>query len=286
MSEASEYAIKKIKELALKPLYSDVLFLEGDLSIDKTEDFKSFKESADYTLKMAVVDQHKRLKNYASMHMMGNKFNRVEWRIDYNTSMFDFDFISTKHDFKHRLCITDEFFYHANISPANMFVGIIGSRNLIEVMMAHILTSATGHFISNPSMSLKEFRTRIGDRGSFEVSSDGTTYAHMPCGEVPEKITVDPAWNLWVNKFAPVPVSQADETSHYLNKKSHDLPGVNERVKHPIDGYTLSIREIIMTLNDKHRWTREQIADWLDKLQDDGIVDLSFKEQQQEEGSE
>jgi hypothetical protein len=35
---------------------------------------------------------------------------------------------------------------------------------------------------------------------------------------------------------------------------------------------------MIQHLNDHHKWTREgQIADWLDKLHDDGMVDLSFK---------
>lgn len=34
---------------------------------------------------------------------------------------------------------------------------------------------------------------------------------------------------------------------------------------------------MIQHLNDLHKWSRDEIADWLDKLHDDGKVDLSFK---------
>ena len=33
---------------------------------------------------------------------------------------------------------------------------------------------------------------------------------------------------------------------------------------------------VIQHLNDSHPWSRDRIADWLDKLHDDGKVDLSF----------
>jgi hypothetical protein len=35
---------------------------------------------------------------------------------------------------------------------------------------------------------------------------------------------------------------------------------------------------MVMHLNDRHKADRAVIADWLDKIHDDGIVDLSFKE--------
>lgn len=63
------------------------------------------------------------------------------------------------------------------------------------------------------------------------------------------------------------------------------LPGIKERVTHPrpfpddviIDCKSFpqggTIRDVIIHLNDIHRWTREQIADWLETLD----VDLRFK---------
>lgn len=57
------------------------------------------------------------------------------------------------------------------------------------------------------------------------------------------------------------------------------LPGITEVVKHPQSQENCSnygharIKDMIMHLNDGHRWTREQIADWLETLD----VDLTFK---------
>lgn len=77
---------------------------------------------------------------------------------------------------------------------------------------------------------------------------------------------------------------------------SQKLPGVNQVVKHPrisesgcdcyYDSYDegaglgkYTIRNLVMHLNDEHRWTREQIADWLETLD----VDLSFKIKENED---
>lgn len=69
--------------------------------------------------------------------------------------------------------------------------------------------------------------------------------------------------------------------STYLEEKSLDLPGADVEVKYPCGCYDSnnSIRNIIMHLNDRDRWTREQIADWLTEIDDpygDG-PDLEFK---------
>lgn len=67
------------------------------------------------------------------------------------------------------------------------------------------------------------------------------------------------------------------------------LPGVRELVYHPkakndedeaLCGWGKDkhvIQDIIMHLNDRHRWTREEIADWLETLD----VDLRFKTPEQ-----
>lgn len=51
------------------------------------------------------------------------------------------------------------------------------------------------------------------------------------------------------------------------------LPGLWEDVVHPVTKHTDKLQHVIINLNDKQRWTREQIADWLETLD----IDLRFK---------
>jgi len=52
-----------------------------------------------------------------------------------------------------------------------------------------------------------------------------------------------------------------------------ELPGVNERVTHPMRGLEYRLADCIMNLNDEFRWTREQIADWIETLD----INTTFK---------
>ena len=70
--------------------------------------------------------------------------------------------------------------------------------------------------------------------------------------------------------------------AHELSVASKSLPGIFEQVKMPCTCYNgdeegnepvAPIRDIIMHLNDQHKWPREEIADWLETLD----VDLAFK---------
>lgn len=79
-----------------------------------------------------------------------------------------------------------------------------------------------------------------------------------------------------------------------LSELADHLPGVNEKVdcpalkgfyvlpggpvKHVCNRTHSPLKSIIMHLNDGHKWSREQIADWLDKLYEEG-VDLAFKDE-------
>lgn len=60
------------------------------------------------------------------------------------------------------------------------------------------------------------------------------------------------------------------------------LPGMDSYTFCPAcaekDGDTseLQLYTLIQHVNDYHDWSRAQIADWLDKLNDDGIIDMSF----------
>lgn len=44
------------------------------------------------------------------------------------------------------------------------------------------------------------------------------------------------------------------------------IPGLEEIVTHPVTGSQTSIQNAIMNLNDVCLWSREQIADWLETL--------------------
>lgn len=56
---------------------------------------------------------------------------------------------------------------------------------------------------------------------------------------------------------------------------SHSLPGINLEVKHPVTGAEQVLHSIIMNLNDTHKWTREQIADWIENTFE--IEQIAFK---------
>lgn len=73
------------------------------------------------------------------------------------------------------------------------------------------------------------------------------------------------------------------QSASYRQPEIDRLPGLKEIVKHPANpdyesagldqGYG-TLEYVIISLNDKHNWTRDQIADWLETLD----IDLTFKE--------
>lgn len=65
----------------------------------------------------------------------------------------------------------------------------------------------------------------------------------------------------------------AENSAGRRDSRVDDLPGIHEMVNHPITKHRQSIEKIVISLNDYHKWTREEIADWLDTLD----VDLTFK---------
>ena len=83
----------------------------------------------------------------------------------------------------------------------------------------------------------------------------------------------------WENPAAAV------AESAMLSQKSHELPGIDCRVKFPCDcPGQMPLRNVIMHLNDTHRWTREAIADYLDSVDDpENGIDLAFKVPEKEE---
>ena len=52
----------------------------------------------------------------------------------------------------------------------------------------------------------------------------------------------------------------------------------NMSVKHPVTGYFGTLSSTVINLNDSHEWTREQIADWLDSLDEQPYFELKPEE--------
>lgn len=55
-------------------------------------------------------------------------------------------------------------------------------------------------------------------------------------------------------------------TNRYSTAANH-FPVLCGEAPHPISGETLRVLTIVRVLNDEHRWTREQIADWVETLE-------------------
>lgn len=58
------------------------------------------------------------------------------------------------------------------------------------------------------------------------------------------------------------------------------LPGMYTPVDLPCSCpvFDVNLSFAIMHINDFHNWTREQIADWLDELADEGTINIDFGE--------
>lgn len=84
-------------------------------------------------------------------------------------------------------------------------------------------------------------------------------------------------------KYALTWYEQGVDTSHELQNKSQELPGVNEQVKHPVTGGYTTLARTIINLNDYHKWTREAIADWIETLDIDTTFPVEYTEPNKEE---
>ena len=86
--------------------------------------------------------------------------------------------------------------------------------------------------------------------------------------------------------------SEGGNDQSMFSELSHILPGVKEEVEYPCKNFEHhvgekgQIRTIIIHMNDVHKWTREQIADWLDELHDSGVINIEFEVDVDERGGE
>src|SRR5687767_2322560 len=67
-----------------------------------------------------------------------------------------------------------------------------------------------------------------------------------------------------------------DNSGQQLSSLSSALPGMFQMEKHPVTGKEGDLRNIIMDLNDHYKWTRDEVADWIETL--DNIPVFETKE--------
>lgn len=74
-------------------------------------------------------------------------------------------------------------------------------------------------------------------------------------------------------------LAPAEPMKGQLSNQARELPGVRSTVDAPCGcngaGRFILI-DAVIHLNDRHKWTREKIADWLDELADAGEIDIAF----------
>lgn len=129
----------------------------------------------------------------------------------------------------------------------------------------------------------------------FEVPKEHEDSIRFRCGvyfksiENQESIDLNPPVKAAYSVGA-VSIGQSGNTQNYAISSPNDpsvlskkLPGMDYVTSCPEHGkcYLMvlenSLWNMVQHVNDHHKWTVDQIADWLDDLHDSGKVDLSFK---------
>jgi hypothetical protein len=104
----------------------------------------------------------------------------------------------------------------------------------------------------------------------WEVRINNETKVTKPAFSVSGSIPITCDCELCKNPASSLSVSSSIGRLPEVSK----LPGINEIVKHPFRGEEKWLLEsTIISLNDDYKWSREQIADWLETLD----IDLRFK---------
>lgn len=104
---------------------------------------------------------------------------------------------------------------------------------------------------------------RVDASGAFLGLADSVPYAPGHYSTSKPKTYYLPAEQV----FSP-----HSKGAEIVSELAHVLPNLYALVTHPVTRGSMRLDHAIVSLNDRHRWTREQIADWLDTLD----VDLRF----------
>ena len=117
----------------------------------------------------------------------------------------------------------------------------------------------------------------------YRVDADGSYLGNgdviVPNLSATAPVSYSSSWysDSWSAPTPAPPHIPQDVPQHVLgqevaNTLASVVPGLEQTVRHPITGAEVTVRTAVISLNDGHGWSREQIADWLDSLD----VDLRF----------
>lgn len=195
-----------------------------------------------------------------------------------DTTEMELRFIYSGKTYAHRLQFTNEFIYQMYMGGddsqkvslwlfeqlANEAAYAISDNEYIRKMACNIFMSFYANLINEP-LDSKADKFSIGNHDFYK-------------NEAVHKGTLDY-------------IKLMGKESKDPSVMSRRLPGMDHMERCPardsdpkrcltqyLYGSKATLWNMIQHLNDHHKWTREgEIADWLDKLHDDGKVDLSFK---------
>lgn len=170
--------------------------------------------------------------------------------------------------------------------------------NMVEVASEepHIAECKSCAARTKPLMSMVKNAVRDNSDGGYYVYCVmKSTLPHFRYSASNEKIVTDlnfKRYEVRVRRFEMV--TESDTAQDSLAGLAQQLPGVKAKVRYPCEcAYGTSknrilggdtIMDVVIHLNDNHQWTREEIADWLDAVDDpENGVDLAFKVPEKEE---
>jgi hypothetical protein len=201
-----------------------------------------------------------------------------------DTTRMELSFLYSGQKKKCRIEVTNETFYDMYINKgmnANDITFFFYKQLVSECVHGisedeYVRTMATNIFLAfyaekmNAPILGSAGKFSVGNHGSYSV---GTHYKD----EVVHKSTLDYMKLLGKDSKDPSVMSKRLPGMDHMER----CPARDSDPQHCLMDYLYGSKatlwNLIQHLNDHHKWTREgEIADWLDKLHDDGKVDLSF----------
>lgn len=156
---------------------------------------------------------------------------------------------------------------------------------LVASAAAPLTEEALADYLGTPPKPAptSHFKYAIGYPGAYITYDEAFSWSAIQ-GEIMKNIYATMIHTYSSNTLAMYSGKTGSDASHVdgytvTSALQKVLPGVTERVAHPITGQQYRVQDIIPDLNDQYRWSRDQIADWLDTLD----VDLTFQPPQEKE---
>ena len=168
---------------------------------------------------------------------------------------------------------------HSFFSPSEFIMELHWSKNG-DVRIAKTRYPSYAEILN---MSIYEIRDRVVlDLARQVVAETSQGVEHLVIQKLIKMVDNNPGHAILIK-------NSINNYDSIVAKKARSLPAINERVDLPCQcktGVKQHLESVVIHLNDYHQWTREKIADWIDELHDNGIINAEFdpwEEDQKEE---